>query len=330
MVLPLVSVILPAYNVEQYIAQCIESILQQSYTNLEIIVVIDGSPDRSLEIAQKYALKDNRIRVISQDNTGSGPARNNGLNNSTGEFIVFVDPDDWIEPDYIETLINIQKIDDYDLVIVGNHRYIFEGSKLIRTNIKKFTQNSEYNTIDVVRSRYLTLRFKDKFADTPWGKLYKRSIIDKYKLRFPDLKRSQDIYFNTLYYNQISSLYESTYSGYCYRDILGDRSVKKTDYYITAHILYKQLCEMYNDWRIELDNDLVLSVFVLNIISNYERILLRKESIEDFENNTFVQLVTLKGNPTKFIHKFELFCLKYHLHTVTKIILKLKNTIKKI
>ncbi len=99
-----ISVIVPAYNVESYLADCLDSILNQTYPNIEVIVIDDGSPDRSGEIAENYKQKDRRIKVIHQENGGLSVARNSGLDNATGEFVCFIDSDDWIEPDYLELL----------------------------------------------------------------------------------------------------------------------------------------------------------------------------------------------------------------------------------
>ena len=96
----IISVIIPVYNVEKYLSRCIESVLNQTYRNLEIIIVDDGSTDDSLNICRRYEKKDKRIKVIHQDNGGLSSARNKGLMNSTGEYISFVDSDDWLHPDF--------------------------------------------------------------------------------------------------------------------------------------------------------------------------------------------------------------------------------------
>ena len=103
---PLISVIVPVYKVEQYLHRCVDSILAQTYTNLEIILIDDGSPDRSGAICDEYAAKDSRIRVIHQKNAGLGAARNAGLDVCSGEYIAFVDSDDTLPEDALEQLIN--------------------------------------------------------------------------------------------------------------------------------------------------------------------------------------------------------------------------------
>ncbi len=100
----LVSIIVPVYNVEKYIEKCILSIINQTYTNLEIIIVNDGSLDHSENIIKEYISKDNRIKYIKRENGGLGAARNTGIENATGKYIAFVDSDDWIDPEMYSVL----------------------------------------------------------------------------------------------------------------------------------------------------------------------------------------------------------------------------------
>lgn len=112
---PLVSVIVPVYNVEKYIRKCLDSIIEQEYENLEIIIVDDGSPDQSGVIAEEYSLADDRVKVIHQANGGVAAARNKGLNMATGEFVLFVDSDDWISKDHVGHLMGLQKRQNADM-----------------------------------------------------------------------------------------------------------------------------------------------------------------------------------------------------------------------
>ena len=102
----LVSVVIPVYNVEKYVEKCLDSVINQTYQNLEIIIVNDGSTDNSLSVCQKKKLSDSRIKLINKENGGLSSARNAGIECAQGEFICFIDSDDWIELDYIEVLLN--------------------------------------------------------------------------------------------------------------------------------------------------------------------------------------------------------------------------------
>lgn len=129
---PLISVILPVYNVEKHLKQCLVSISSQSYKNLEIILIIDGSKDNSFQIAKDYSLIDSRVSVYWQENTGSGPARNAGISHATGEYIAFIDPDDWIEDNYIERLLSVMVENNVDLVLSSKTENIFQCEKLLK------------------------------------------------------------------------------------------------------------------------------------------------------------------------------------------------------
>ena len=110
-----VSVVVPIYNVEKYLPKCIETIQTQSYENLEIILVNDGSTDSCLKICEKYKKDDERIIIVNKKNGGLSDARNYGIEKATGKWITFIDSDDYVEKDYIETLINLSNSDDYDV-----------------------------------------------------------------------------------------------------------------------------------------------------------------------------------------------------------------------
>lgn len=121
---PKISIIVPIYNVEKYLQKCVDSILCQTYKNLEIILVNDGSPDNCPAICDEYAKKDKRIKVIHKQNGGVSSARNAGLDVATGKYVQFVDSDDWVEPEYSKTMINLIEENNCDLGICG---YIKKG-----------------------------------------------------------------------------------------------------------------------------------------------------------------------------------------------------------
>ncbi len=142
----LISIIIPVYNSEEYLPKCIESVLNQTYSNLEIIIINDGSTDDSGKICDDYALKDNRITVIHKENGGVSSARNKGIEKATGKYIGFIDADDYIEIDMFEKLYENIKHDDYDISICNYN--IILGTNKIPNNIskecKKIFNNKEY------------------------------------------------------------------------------------------------------------------------------------------------------------------------------------------
>lgn len=205
----LVSVVVPVYNVEKYIARCIESILQQTHENLELILIDDGSPDRSGEICDEYALKDFRIKVIHTENRGVSYARNTGLDNATGDYLFFVDSDDWIEPDHIEKLL---PVDDEDMVYGGTKLFrnaVLFANCIPDTYVAQREEWTENYTEFINNGRII-------FYIHP---CYRLSVIRENHIRFPEgLSRGEDGMFNVLFLEHCRKIRYSATSTYCYED----------------------------------------------------------------------------------------------------------------
>lgn len=246
--MPRVSIILPTYNVERYLQQCLDSIAKQTYANIEVIIIIDGATDGSFDIAKKFCEKDSRFKVYWQENAGSGPARNNGIQRANGRYILFIDPDDWVKEDYVERLLTAQKEGDYDLVTSASDDYYFSKNGAL-TYIKKMdVQDETFKGIKQVRKKYALL-LSQSLICSPTKILYKKNIIDKDNIMFPDLRRSQDIVFNYRYYNSISSVKVLNYHGYCYRVEFSQRLCRlKPDYYKTIKILFEETKQIHKKW----------------------------------------------------------------------------------
>ncbi len=178
-----ISVLIPMYNVEQYFARCIESVIVQTYKNLEIIIVDDGSTDQSCAIAEQYAAKDDRIKIIKQKNGGNAAARNTALKNATGAWLTFVDSDDYIDKQYVETLYESAKKAKADMAVCRYQIYDWEhplnSSDTNETEIK--------STEDALRAL-----FYQKDATTgPCCKIYKKQLFDG--IEFPVGKICEDL-----------------------------------------------------------------------------------------------------------------------------------------
>ena len=131
---PLISVIVPVYNVENYLPRCLDSIINQTYTNLEILLVDDGATDNSGKLCDEYAQKDNRIRVFHKENGGVSSARNMGLDNATGEYIAFVDSDDYIDKCMYEIMLNSSVQNNADIVVCGYLSQSIKTKKAAQTD----------------------------------------------------------------------------------------------------------------------------------------------------------------------------------------------------
>lgn len=168
---PLISVIIPVYKVESYLDECIESVINQTYSNLEIILVDDGSPDNCPDICEAWAIKDRRIKVIHKDNGGLSDARNAGVQIATGELIAFLDSDDWIDTYYYELLVSEMIKNDCDIVS-GGYEVVFsrEPHKVLSEVKKTIVLNR-----DVAMARLIE---ESLLKHVVWNKIYKRSLID--------------------------------------------------------------------------------------------------------------------------------------------------------
>lgn len=170
--LPLVSIIIPVYNVEKYICNCIDSVLAQDYHNIEIIIVDDGSPDNSGKIADEYAGKDNRIHVIHKENQGVAAARNSGFDASTGEFIIYIDSDDWISKDHVSYLMELHSKTNADMCMTTEFFTQKQDLQVEKENI------SVLSSADAA-----ALLLSPKVVVGSYNKLYKKKYLSDNNIR---------------------------------------------------------------------------------------------------------------------------------------------------
>ena len=217
---PLFSVVVPMYNVEQFLPKCIDSLLAQTLSDIEVILVDDGSPDRCGEIAESYAKKDSRITVIHRMNGGLGPARNSGIVAAHGEYIGFVDGDDWVEPEMYETL--------YATASHSNADVVFTGMKTVRCGKVIEARNHPYagkvlsgadEIFDLRRAFYGAAPERVLDDPTPisvWIGGYRRQLLRSHSLRFLNI-RSEDKFFNTFVCRAANTVSCALGTPYCYR-----------------------------------------------------------------------------------------------------------------
>ena len=173
----LISVIVPIYKVEKYLRKCVESILSQTHTNLEIILVDDGSPDNCGAICDEYAKQDARIKVIHKPNGGLSDARNAGLDIMTGEYVAFVDSDDWIGPRMYETLLQMLKLFQADIAIGGVADELEQNGKVTTVKVTNYREKPFYESATEAMHRFFTT------AWAAWDKLYKADLF--WDIRYP-------------------------------------------------------------------------------------------------------------------------------------------------
>lgn len=181
---PKISIIVPVYKAESYIHRCIDSILIQTLTDWELLLIDDGSPDNSGKICDEYANKDSRVRVIHKKNEGVSSARQAGLDDSSGEYTIHIDPDDWVEPNMLEELYNKAKIEDADMVIC-DFFYEYKCGRII------CAQNITECNADAI----LKQMFAQQLHGSCWNKLIRRECFYKYNISFPkNIIRWEDLY----------------------------------------------------------------------------------------------------------------------------------------
>ncbi len=175
---PKVSIIIPVYNTEEYLKKCLDSVINQTLNDIEIILIDDGSTDNSGKICNEYAEKDKRIKVIHQENQGQGRVRNEGLKIAKGEYIGFVDSDDWIALDFYEKL--------YDAAIDKKSEVTIAKTINFYDKNNKYIELPEHNETDI------------HFKDVVWDSLYKKSFLDKNNIVFPENRIFEDVLFSLM------------------------------------------------------------------------------------------------------------------------------------
>lgn len=187
---PLISVIIPVYKVEAYLDQCVQSIVNQTYKNLEIILVDDGSPDRCPQMCDDWALKDSRIKVIHKTNGGLGDARNAGLKIATGDYVSFIDADDWCEKNMLQSLLEVCLRFDAPMAICN---------VLIDWECGWATEQTVFadSRISLSKDEVLRRFFSDKLTAWAWNKLYRRdlaSLLDYPKQSYEDIPVARELF----------------------------------------------------------------------------------------------------------------------------------------
>ena len=228
-----VSIIIPVYNASDYLERCLESVIHQTLNEIEIICINDCSTDNSLEIIQKYAKNDQRIKVIDcKVNGGESKARNIGLDNAIGEYIAFVDNDDVVDPDFYEKLYDKAKTGDFD---------ISKGqAKLIKYD----------NSVDINNNDRIEKYGKHYFASCWWSAIYKKELIDKNNIRLPEgFVLGGDLLFlvNAVIYAKDICITNETFYNHIMRENSGDSKIlpyKKVD---SAIEIFNMICDNLND-----------------------------------------------------------------------------------
>ena len=308
----LISIIVPIYKVEPYLRRCLDSIVNQTYTNLEIVLVDDGSPDACPQICDEYAAKDNRIVVIHQKNGGLSDARNAGLEICKGDYISFVDSDDWIESDYISTLFSLIEANQAEIA-VGN----FQRFSLNNDHFPKEHLVTETLTSDKILEKIL---FQKNSYTIAWGKLFKKDLFND--IRFPVGKIHEDEYTGYkpyCYAKKISCTSKILYH-YLIRsdsitgqevfqdksDILEDEAkfFHQHGYFHFAHFLFLSLCiEWLKRCRLSKINQNFIFSYDFCIKKFRDNVLLMHENPHKISFSTIILYLVAKVPKMYFLYR---------------------------
>ncbi len=315
-----ISIIIPVYNGEKYLSRCLDSIINQTYTNFEIIAINDGSTDNSKQILEEYANKyKSFFKYIEQSNSGIAITRNNGLKMVTGEYITFMDDDDFLDLDYFETYMKYANEYNLDVIVGGFKRPNSSGKIIKKVNLPTGEKESKW-----AKFRYLT----------PWAKIYKTSYINENNIKFLDINVGEDLYFELQALLMTDKIKVIDYAGYNW--FYNEKSVSNTIHKNIRQVdFYRLLNENYNILRqrnlLEKNYDYIETYFFIFsnwflmystkkmpykiICEEYNKLnLWLLEHFPNFKKNKFIRIGNLKGEErVNQIAYFIIMC-GYKLH----------------
>lgn len=315
--MPLVSIIVPMYKVEKYIHKCIQSIINQTYKDIELILVDDGSPDRCGSIGEEYASKDFRIKVKHKENEGLSSARNAGLDLAMGKYVVFIDSDDWIESEMIQSMLGLAEKNNGDLVICNYRKVNTEGGVMHDKCLNIKTQIIEINNLTL--EKYFDMYIiPNNHSFEVWNKMYRLDIIKKNNLRFHRNNEifAEDKLFNFSFYchTNIVCVTDMVFYNYLQRQDSIIHSVRPTT--------LQELNLLKRFWNHAKDNDLLHK---LNGIIPELFYTLLKDTISDLYNKENKNVNVIRSQIKELISLPEfLICMKI-LSYGSRYGLRLKN-----
>ena len=319
----MVSVIIPVYNAEKYLHRCIDSILAQTYTDFELLLINDGSNDGSGMICDAYAAKDSRVRVFHKENGGVSSARNTGLDYATGEWITFVDSDDWMENNSLESLIQHKSAD----LIIGAISYEYSGNGDCSPILGDFKGDELYHVVAENIDHYSMC--------SSYAKLFRRSIIETNFLRFnEELCFGEDSLFVKNYLFKINRIVGINTLVYHYQDIGTDIFTKYSKSFLPIMKYYYKMLEIYDKFE-SLKDVSISRKGIVKIVYSLAKTCLVRNGAKDlsyicqFMKDKYVQeeLCKIKTINIKIQLLLSKFPLGYMLLLYVKIVERIKSII---
>lgn len=294
----MVSIIIPIYNVETYLEECVQSIIAQTYADWELILVDDGSTDGSSQIARNWQCRDNRIKYFYKENGGVSSARNYGLDHSQGDFIMFVDSDDICHPQLLEKLISFMiEGNDITACTIVNSEKSDKGQNNCRYISEKFT----------LLDQIYTCFFNKGILHPPYGKVYRNDIIRKHNIRFvQNLQLGEDVLFNLEYFKQVSRGVFIDNPFYYYRNTPGSLSKKIQKNYTEIQLrIISEKIDFIQTHKLTFDISLhapgIVRDIVLTILRSKATKVEKQACIELLRDNPIMGYCRKKGRMTDLL-----------------------------
>lgn len=312
---PKVSIIVPVYNVEKYLDECVQSIQKQTYKNIEIILVDDGSPDHSPQMCDEYAQKDSRIKVIHKKNGGLSSARNAGIDAATGEYIMFIDSDDFIEPIMVEKLLELKENTNTEVVACNIDK--FEGS-----TYKTIKDKNTFKDIAVFdKQTYLKKLLLRTIDCTSCNKLYQKGYIGD--IRFWEGVNNEDHLFLFKLYQKCNKIAYTDKVYYHYRTTPNSITTKKLNDRSFDILKNKEVIKQIIE-KNKLDLNKEFHIYNISICLNYARAIYRNKVVEEYKDRYNYFCKTIKDNiftiifNTHFSCKDKMVAVYLILHNIIK------------
>lgn len=329
-----ISIIIPVYNGEKNIVKCVESVLNQSYKNTEIIIINDGSTDNTIKILNYYKALNSNICVIDKKNEGVSSARNDGIKISSGDYILFVDADDTLEHNAVEVLLEIMVNKNVELVIASNN--ILRRKRIIRENILTDKLYDKREMVEKITKRNI-------FLSTPWGKLFDSNIIKSKNILFnTNLEIAEDTLFNLEYLSCINNIYVC--SNIVYNYVVGGVA-SSSKYHKNIYQSYYLLLSKYIELNTKSNEQLILQRaenFLNVIIDHYCIFCSRKDAITNIQKafDIFSEIkevnLLFKGKSIRNLNKSDIvkyiykdYYFKNYIHIIyRRILINIRNIIR--
>ncbi len=340
--MPKVSIIVPIYNVERYLDRCVQSLLNQTLKDIEIILVDDGSPDNCPTLCNEYARKDSRIKVIHKKNAGLGFARNSGLDIANGEYIAFVDSDDYVSENMYEQLYNETVAQNFDIVYCGVNAQKRNG-KIIREHVtdRIITKDEIITVLGNMIACDVHSKQERSEPMSVWHAIYKTEIIDRYHIRFMSEREilSEDILFDIQllpHCKNIRFISQALYH-YCYNNTSLTQTFSEDKLSRNLALLQEMIFILQKQGLAHLEQRALRffigynRVFLKNILLSHYGYKKKKALCHELYNNKGWNIIFLKYpiSQMSLPHRFILLTIKHKLFHINFIIYKLLHYFQK-